>query len=299
LTSRLLLAAVACLAIASVGVDSARAIDRMSYVRQASAPSSVVELWTADLDGSNRERWGVYRLPLGGCTPDYVGPCPIADTAVAPDGDTVAYETYEPDISAIGLVSSDCASSLVYLHANPYHMEGGVKVSASYVQPGLAWAPDGSKLYFTTILSYEKPPVIPPLVDIHSYSLLTGREEVVIAWPSAQRNPSISADGSTLAFESPNDAAGNAVNGIWAANADGSDARLLVPRTDPLLRWHDAAGPAISPDGERVVFRAFDSSPMAGLSRGALRGRCLLRRCADDHALDAGHGEQQRRQHGS
>ena len=72
---------------------------------------------------------------------------------------------------------------------------------------------------------------------IVSLDLRTGRRAWLVADDDATE-PSLSADGRTLAF---------ARDGVWMANADGTDMRQVV--AEDYASW-----PAVSPDGRQVVF---------------------------------------------
>jgi Tol biopolymer transport system component len=69
----------------------------------------------------------------------------------------------------------------------------------------------------------------------------------VLGTDASAISPDVSADGRNLVFLSPLPATGDF--GIFIANADGTNARLLVSSTTATL-----TAPALSPDGSRVAF---------------------------------------------
>ena len=76
-------------------------------------------------------------------------------------------------------------------------------------------------------------------------------------------HPDWSPDGRRIAF----DAETGGGNEIWVANADGSDAKTLVPRsTDCELSCGDVALPAWSPDGLSIAFIRFQFSDLGLVS---------------------------------
>jgi Tol biopolymer transport system component len=69
--------------------------------------------------------------------------------------------------------------------------------------------------------------------------------------PSTAAHPDWSPDGTRLVFVVDEDDSRD----IWVANADGSDARVVVDCEAPCV---DADGPAFSPDGGSIAYRVFD-----------------------------------------
>jgi Tol biopolymer transport system component/DNA-binding winged helix-turn-helix (wHTH) protein len=105
------------------------------------------------------------------------------------------------------------------------------------------WSPSGIEIYF----NYAG--------GIWSVPVVGGRPRNVIA---RGRNPSLSADGRTLAYEGLGGTDSDL--GIWIANADGTNPTRVLNR--PFI---SASTPAISPDGKSIVFFQSSGGPMGDL----------------------------------
>jgi Tol biopolymer transport system component/DNA-binding winged helix-turn-helix (wHTH) protein len=105
------------------------------------------------------------------------------------------------------------------------------------------WSPSGDEIYF----NYAG--------GIWSVPVVGGRPRNVVA---RGKNPSLSADGRTLAYEGLGGADSDL--GIWIANADGTNSRRVINR--PFI---SASTPAISPDGTLIVFYQSSGGPMGDL----------------------------------
>ena len=105
------------------------------------------------------------------------------------------------------------------------------------------------------------------LVAERSRDLLQLRRRYLVGacgwWWAAQhrragKNPSLSADGRTLAYEGLGGPDGDL--GIWIANADGTNSKRVLNRP-----FSSTSTPAISPDGQLIVFFQSSGGPMGDL----------------------------------
>ncbi len=168
----------------------------------------------------------------------------VADApAVSPDGSLIAFSMYRPDTDAtdanggvdLMVMNVDGSGQRVVLaHTRP---------NESFSEP--AWAPDGRTLFFTFRGLDSAPRIERVSVDG------TGRAVVV----SRGRSPSVSGDGSQLAFLMDDQSSGYEV--LAVANAKGSDIRpLFAGGTYQVL-----AAPRFAPNSQHIVFSGVTEIP--------------------------------------
>lgn len=112
------------------------------------------------------------------------------------------------------------------------------------------WSPDGAWIYYGHVLPMreEDGDYVGSRLMIERVAVTGGEPEVVI---KGGEQPSLSGDGERLtyiAFDQETQLRG----GIWIANADGGEARELVPAN----AFFAMLAPRLSPDGSRVAFAA-------------------------------------------
>ena len=102
-----------------------------------------------------------------------------------------------------------------------------------------AWSPDGTKLAFIGVLDG-------PTADVYLYDTITNAIRRVSQDDAQDYWPSWSPDGELILFfgvEAFGTGAGYAMKGVWSANGDGSDVRLLYEPSsfgEELVGWRDA-----------------------------------------------------------
>jgi len=197
-------------------------------------------LWQIDLEsGEIRQLW---KLPEGG---------QLTGVAVSPDGLDLAL-SYAPPRGDSPFIRSD-----LYLAngdgSNPAALLEHRGLYETFDYP--TWSPDGRWIYLTRndVLIDEQQSVSASIVDIVRVPAGGGALERVV---ENAEQPSFSTDGSRLAFIRFNVEA--YTRGLWIANADGSEARELVPDTS----FEDLTSPRLSPDGSSIAFAA--SGPPSG-----------------------------------
>jgi Tol biopolymer transport system component len=197
-------------------------------------------LWQLDLEsGEIQQLWDV---PDGG---------QVTGVAVSPDGQDLAL-SYAPPRGGSPFFRSD-----LYLadgdgsDPTPLLEHRGLYETFDYP----TWSPDGQWIYLSRndVLIDEQQSVSAIVVKIVRVPLGGGEPEAVI---ENAEQPSFSADGSRIAFLRFN--LETYTRGLWVADADGSNARELVPDT----RFLDLTSPRLSPDGTSVAFAA--SGPPIG-----------------------------------
>ena len=157
------------------------------------------------------------------------------------------FPSLSPDGSTMAFVDELDGRSQVWVRS----VTDGPATQVTFVdQAGLEWtrwSPSGTEIYF----NYGG--------GIWSVPAVGGGPRNIVA---RGKNPSLSADGRTLAYEGLGGADGDL--GIWIANADGTNSRRVLNR--PFI---STSTPAISPDGQLIVFfsRVVDRWAISGSSR--------------------------------
>ncbi len=153
------------------------------------------------------------------------------------------FPSLSPDGSTMAFVDEVDGRSQVWVRS----VTDGPATPITFLdQAGLEWtrwSPSGNEIYF----NYA--------AGIWSVPAIGGAPRNIVA---RGKNPSLSADGRTLAYEGLGGADGDL--GIWIANADGSSSRKVITR--PFI---SPSTPAISPDGRLIVFFQSSGGPMGDL----------------------------------
>ena len=211
-------------------------------------------LWQIDLvTGTQSQLW---KLPERGY---------LAGVGASPDGARLAL-TYAPPppqgAPQLGLTDLYLANGD---GSNPQPLLEHIEQYESYIYP--FWSPDGEWVYFT----HYKPQF--DEAGVFTRVALTV-EKIRAAGPAGEapeivvedaQQASLSADGTTMAYLRFNQASYQI--SVWRANADGAEARELLPDT----AFFAIAGARISPDGATVAFGASgdlqtSQAPAAGLA---------------------------------
>ncbi len=120
---------------------------------------------------------------------------------------------------------------------------------ADNIYVGYEWAPDGSELIVSNgdILSLH------PSVDGWEWET-----ETIVGWSGEQVEPTISPDGSKIAFfsytKTNGESLGAAAPALFIANRNGSNVEQLT------FGAHIGLDPTFSPDGSKIAFMGFDSN---------------------------------------
>ena len=162
----------------------------------------------------------------------------VSDSAGSP-----RFPSLSPDGSTMAFVDEVDGRSQVWVRS----VTDGPATQITLVdQAGLEWtrwSPSGNEIYF----NYAG--------GIWSVPAVGGVPRNIIA---RGKNPSVSADGRTLAYEGLGGADGDL--GIWIASADGTNSTRVIDR--PFI---STSTPAISPDGHSIVFFQSSGGPMGDL----------------------------------
>jgi Tol biopolymer transport system component/DNA-binding winged helix-turn-helix (wHTH) protein len=171
-------------------------------------------------------------------------PSPLSDHQLISDSAGLArFPSLSPDGSTMAFVADVGGRSQVWVRS----VTDGAATQVTFAdQAGLEWtrwSPSGNQIFF----NYRG--------GIWSVPAVGGAPRNIVAHG---KNPSLSSDGRTLAYEGLGGADGDL--GIWIANADGTNSRKILNR--PFI---SASMPAISPDGQTIVFFQSSGGPMGDL----------------------------------
>lgn len=206
-------------------------------------------LWQIDLStGAQTQLW---KLPDKGY---------IAGVAASPDGTRLAltYAAPPPDgtpqlgSTDLYLASGDGSNRQPLLQRTGQY--------ESYINP--LWSPDGKWIYVTHYkpLTDDKGTFTGLAINIEKIAPDGGTPQLVLA---GAQQPSLSADATRMAYLRFD--LQTYAQGLWIANADGSEAKELVPDS----AFYSLVGPRLSPDGTTIAFGA--SGPLQTSQRPGFR----------------------------
>ena len=165
----------------------------------------------------------------------------------SPDGRRIAFKTVQFGSNELATMNADGSDKTLLTHT--FHWSEG--------QP--SWSGDGKSLY------YRRTPQNPLVQHGEIWSLdiaasaadpLNPRTTPVLATPGDIRYPTVSPDGTQIAFRAGDLVEANGDEEIYVMNADGSDVRQLTHNSD-----FDSA-PTWSPDGTRIAFEHADAATL-------------------------------------
>ena len=151
------------------------------------------------------------------------------EPAWSPDGKKLAFHSYKSGNYHIWTVNKD-GSELTQV------------TSGIYDDREPHWSPDGQSIVFSSDRNGN--------YDIWKVKLADLSVQSLTSDPANEYHPAFSGDGSRIAYVSENKEA----PGIYAMLTDGSQPELLAASANSL------ASPSWSPDGENLVFTAYDGS---------------------------------------
>src|SRR5581483_6006953 len=187
------------------------------------------------------------------------------DPVWSPDGAQIAY-AYTPPPATVRDTDGQFPQPVTDLYV--MHADGtSVQVLVSNDGPGTGyetpvWAPDGRSLYVTyTTRIVEQGILRDEMVEVAWVPLDGGARRTIVSNAMA---PTLSPDGKRLAFL----ALEGAARALVVANADGTQARTLVPagRLGPIDL------PRFSPDGRQIVFAGLPVADAAGTQASGTGG---------------------------
>jgi Tol biopolymer transport system component len=165
----------------------------------------------------------------------------------SPDGTRIAFKTVQFGSNELATMRADGSDKTLLTHT--FHWSEG--------QPN--WSGDGRSLF------YRRTPQNPLVQHGEIWSLdieasaghpTDPATRSVLATPGDIRYPTVSPDGTEIAFRAGDLVEANGDEEIYVMNADGSDVRQLTANAD-----FDSA-PAWSPDGKRIAFEHADAATL-------------------------------------
>lgn len=154
------------------------------------------------------------------------------------------YPTFSPDGQKLAYISNKksdyFAGSAIYLYDLTTREETKLKAG---VRSTLSWSPDGNRLYFSK--TSRDNPHWSNLYDLYVYDLGTEEEKRLTEGRRAMM-PSVSPDGSTLAYVSGSDGTTN----IFTCAVDGSGQRQVTY----YMTGDQVYNPRWSPDGRTILY---------------------------------------------
>ena len=191
--------------------------DKIAFIREWH--SSTDASWSSDVYVMNSDGSGVKRMTTSSA----------AETNVS----------WSPDSAQLAFARAGPGGGIYLMTANGRSVK---RIKESRVgDRDVEWFPDGRRIVFSGrvgSLSYER-----ALFTIRPGG--TGRTRIAHSRLLEERRPSVSPDGTRIAFD---------VGGIWVMNANGSDRRLLrANEYDDPIDHHD---PAWSPQGDKISYQS-------------------------------------------
>lgn len=194
---------------------------------------------------ANGTQLRAYEISTGQVAPLATFPTNVAadGPAVSPDRSLIAFAMYRPDSDAADATGG---VDLMLMDADGSHQ----RIVLAHAQPDEwlsepDWLPDGRALVFT----YRSPSAAPRIERVN----IDGTQRSVVV-PQG-RNPSVSADGSRVAFLMDDQATNLEV--LAVANIGGDGIRALFPAGT----YQILAAPRFAPDGQRIAFSGVTKIP--------------------------------------
>ncbi len=154
------------------------------------------------------------------------------------------YPTFSPDGKTVAYISNKEADyfalSSIYLYDVATKTE---KALVSGVRSSISWSPEGTKMYYSKNSRENKH--WSDYNDLYVYDIKRD-EETRLTHSLRASSPSVSPDGTTLAFVSGNDGTLN----IYTSKADGSGVKKMTNYAD----GEQVFNPKWSPDGKTIMF---------------------------------------------
>jgi hypothetical protein len=168
----------------------------------------------------------------------------VAGTIIADVGFGNFYPTFSPDGKTIAYISNKEADyfglSSIYLYDVETKKE---KLLKEGVHSNISWSPDGKKIYYSK--STRKNPHWSKLYDLYVYDIAHDKE-TRLTYGARANSPSVSPDGTTIAYVSGRDGTLN----IFTISSDGANQTQLTHYSN----GEQVYNPKWSPDGKHIIF---------------------------------------------